>query len=151
MSTSYKMPTITIRFIRTGEDTTKDDDDVLSIRYSHMHGPHTMVNCLFAPGQMSKKTGHEFVDSMENVIEYLALTFKLLRRDSDPYDSIQADIPAYPSLLFSVSTFKPSTQRLVLKALASVMMDWPCTVDLCKDNSRGRYFATSDCMDVDDE
>lgn len=152
MTTSSNMPAITIRYIRSGEDTTASDDDTLRITYSHVQNDtqDIVVRCVFTPGQQSKKVGHEFYDTIPNVLEYLMVTFKLLRRDNDPYDSVQADIPAYPSFLFSVDKLKPSTQRLLIKAVSSVMNDWPWLTTSCKEKNCGRYFSNCDCMEIEE-
>ncbi len=152
--TTPTMPAITLRYIRS-DPSTEEDDDTLRITFSHFtnNNQDPVMKCVFTPGQQNTKKSHEFFDLVDNVEEYLALTFKLLRRDDDPYDSIQADIPAYPSFIFSISNFKPSCQRLVLKAISSVMNDWPwytkSSKSSCTEKDCGRYFAPCDCMEVD--
>ena len=149
------MPAITIRYIRSGPDA-PDQDDTLRITYSHCNPEtqETITKCVFTPGDQSKKKGQEFYATSHELMVYLSLTFKLLRRDDDPYDSVQVDLPVYPQFLFMVSNFKNTKQNLILRAVASVVFDWPSFASEskeCNDNACGRYYASCDCMEVEND
>lgn len=153
MSEESMTPSITIRFIRFSEpgQDDKKNDDVLRINPSEWNCG--MFKCSFTLGKTTKQYSHEFEADADNLYEYLRLTLALLRRDDDPFENIQFDLPAYPQFLFTIKTFGPKKQTLILDAISSVVKDWPVSVVKskdnapCKDYSCGRYFASCDCMD----
>lgn len=89
---------------------------------------------------------YSFNDSWENVVAYLKQVFELLVVDESPYDGLQFNLPAYPSVVISVQKATDyQTMMPIWSMIQSVALGWPATLELPSDSAKS--YSMSICSD----
>ena len=108
---------INIRFIRQNEKHAKNDDQM---RIWSSDGQTFTVS--FKSGDTKKSTVTTLSDSA--VFRWMRHTINLLEKDSDPFQSIQLDLPLMPSVLINAKELGSSYNR-ILDAVEFHLDNWP--------------------------
>ena len=108
---------INIRFIRRNEKFAKNDDQM---RIWSNDGQTFMV--MFKTGDTKKSVITTLSDSA--VFRWVRYTIGLLERDSDPFQSVQLDLPLMPSVLINAKELDSAYNR-ILDAVEFHLDNWP--------------------------
>ena len=114
---------LTLRFIRKKNDN-GSADDVLRITPSEEPGSFIVKfnpTKSFAIGDFNQKVSW----SRDQVYDYVANLLTLLTFDSDPFESVQLDLPLAPSLLFDVSTLSERIPYIARFLYTNLTNPWP--------------------------
>ena len=87
---------ITIRFIRKGESPNTDAKVVI-----HNVG-EDLYSLSFTDGYSEVRRTHSAILNDRNLFRWLRITLRLLEHDSDPFDSVQMDLPIMPSFMVDI-------------------------------------------------
>ena len=87
---------IAIRFIRKNE--TSDTDVKVFIQ----NVGKDLYSLSFTDGYSDTPRTHSAILNDRNLFRWLRITLRLLEKDSDPFDSIQMDMPIMPSFMVDV-------------------------------------------------
>jgi hypothetical protein len=100
-----------------------DKDDVIKIRPSETK--EALLNVHY--NDRYSKKDYRFDDSWENVAVYLKRILTVLPTDSDPFESVQFSLPAYPSLMVKVDDipYEEDFVKTVFRMMKSVVNGWP--------------------------
>jgi hypothetical protein len=123
----------TIRCIRSTKDT--DNDDLITIKPYIVCDSSTGAQLRYAvnheAGHESSPNGtvHKSLSSMNAsaLHTYIDTLFDLLYYDEDPFDTIQVDIPGFPSILIRTSNLDLVRERVLcyLKDITASPNSWP--------------------------
>jgi hypothetical protein len=123
----------TIRCIRSTKDT--DNDDLITIKPYIVCDSSTGAQLQYAvnheAGHESSPNGtvHKSLNSMNAsaLHTYIDTLFDLLYYDEDPFDTIQVDIPGFPSILIRTSNLDLVRERILcyLKDITASPNSWP--------------------------
>ena len=109
-------PNIRMRFIRKKGDS-KTDDLVTIERLGR-----DLFLCSFKDGN-SKKTDSLILNDRK-LFWWLRIILRLVKKDSDPFASVQFDMPLMPSILADIRTID-SFYHTILDAIEFHMDNWP--------------------------
>ena len=87
---------ITIRFIRKGESPNTDAKVVI-----HNVGEN-LYSLSFTDGYSEVRRTHSAILNDRNLFRWLRITLRLLEHDSDPFESVQMDLPIMPSFMVDI-------------------------------------------------
>jgi len=81
-----------------------------------------------------KRTKFSFTASATGVREYLETTLNLLRKDDEPFQRLQFNLPAYPRIMVDLKKIQDAEfMETIWRAIASICDDWPEHVrDICE-------------------
>jgi hypothetical protein len=123
----------TIRCIRSVKDT--NNDDLITIKPYIVCDSNTGAQLQYAvnheAGHESSPNGtvHKSLSSMSasTLYGYIDTLFDLLYYDEDPFDTIQVDIPGFPSILIRTSNLDLVRERVLcyLKDITASPNSWP--------------------------
>ncbi len=100
-------------------------DDVIFIR------PHAEMQGVFTVKYTDNDSGHVyyFEDSWEEVTAYLAQIFAVLPLDRRPYEGVQFNLPAYPTIWIKTKeTTCPCVMEPIWDILNTLARGWPALV-----------------------
>ncbi len=100
-------------------------DDVIFIR------PHAEMQGVFTVKYTDNDSGHVyyFEDSWEEVTAYLAQIFAVLPLDRRPYEGVQFNLPAYPTIWIKTKeTTCPCVMEPIWDILNTLARGWPVLV-----------------------
>jgi len=117
---------INIRFIRTN-GSPKNDDKVIISRLPYSQD--NRFNLSYTYGDTNVKTPHQVVLAPDAVFRWMRNIIGLLEKDSDPFESVQLDLPFMPSVLFDVPKLSDAYHPL-LDAIEFHLDNWPATTFL---------------------
>jgi hypothetical protein len=107
---------ISIRLLRAGVDDDSRDD-----RIAIVHKGEDMYHLYFKDADMKENTSHFTLLTGDELDSYLESFFFLLSRDSDPFRSIQFNIPCMPCLLYTVDELRKPKIRDSLNTLFPIL------------------------------
>jgi hypothetical protein len=107
MSSSYSSYAIEIIFIRSDEHggNGPKTDDVIKVRKDYDSGEFEII---YKDRADSQSSVYHTLFSLyrQRVIDHIYLTLKSLCMDEEPFHQVQFNLPAMPSLIVSIDTFK---------------------------------------------
>lgn len=107
-----------------------EKDDVINIR------PNAEMPGVFAVKYSDRDSGitYYFEDSWEGVSSYLGEIFAALPLDRRPYQGVQFNLPAYPTIWIKTSeTTCPCVMEPIWDILNTLARGWPALVKSPKD------------------
>jgi len=115
-------PSITVRFIRTNEKVSSNDDRVCI----HRVGAN-QYSLAYTYGHSKKiKNKQRVTLTDDQVFRWMRFTIGLIEKDAEPFELIQIDLPYMPSVVFNVSEIDDAYHR-ILDALNFHLNVWPPT------------------------
>jgi len=100
-----------------------DSDDVIKIQPSQ--DKQGLLNVYYKDKESKKN--YTFDDTWEKVAVYLRRIFTVLPYDSDPFESVQFTLPAYPSVMLKVEDipYEEEFLQTMFRMMRSVVNGWP--------------------------
>lgn len=105
---------IVIRLLRSDPE---EEDDMIAI----VHDVDEVYQLYYKDANMKGDVAHFMFLTGEKLDVYLESLFFLLTRDSDPFRSVQLNIPCMPSLLFKVEDLKKKKLRETLNTILPLL------------------------------
>jgi hypothetical protein len=99
---------IVIRLLRSGPE---NEDDSRDDKIAILRSVENVYELYYKDANMKGEVCHFKLLTADELDTYLECLFYLLTRDSDPFLSIQLNIPCMPCLLFRVEDLKKTTLR----------------------------------------
>ena len=140
----------TIRCIRSVKDTA--NDDLITIKPFIVCDSNTGIQLQYAvnheAGHESSPSGsmHKSLSSMDanTLHHYIDTLFDLLYYDEDPFETIQVDIPGFPSILIRTSNLDLVRERVLcyLKDMAQSPNSWPLNTSTKRINKSVSSYVT---------
>jgi hypothetical protein len=120
-STETYFAPILVYLTRSKKDA--DKDDLIKIRPSTEN--ERLLNVYYKDKDSNKN--YSFDDTWDNVVVYLKRILMVLPFDSDPFNSVQFTLPAYPSVMIRVDDILDSELfiQTVFDMMKSVVNGWP--------------------------
>jgi hypothetical protein len=106
---------ITLRFLRSGEPET--NDDLVTV----VHQGDDLYHVYFKDGNWNTDTSHMTALTGDELDEYLSNLFFLITRDSQPFRSVQLNIPCMPCIMLDVSDLKKKGIRRSLQTILPIL------------------------------
>ena len=99
---------ISIRLLRSGDDSDdKSRDDQIAI----VEKGGDLFEVYYHSGDWDKKTAHFIQLSGDELDQYLHCLFFLLTRDSDPFHSVQFNVPCMPCIMLALEDMRKKGVR----------------------------------------
>lgn len=109
---------ISIRLLRSGPDNEdKTRDDQIAIVEMGNNNFDVYYHC----GDWETKTAHFVQMTGDELDQYLWALFFLLTRDSDPFRSVQFNVPCMPAVLISIEDMKKKGVRSALETILPIL------------------------------
>ena len=109
---------ISIRLLRSGEDSDdKSRDDQIAI----VEKGNDEFEVYYHSGDWEKKTAHFLQLSGEDLDQYLECLFFLLTRDSDPFRSVQFNVPCMPCIMLDMDDMRKKGVRSALGTILPLL------------------------------
>lgn len=109
---------IVIRLLRSGPE---NDDDSRDDKIAIVHDVEDVYQLYYNDANMKGDVAHFKLLTGEELDVYLESLFFLLTRDSDPFISVQLNIPCMPCLLYKVEDLKKLKLRETLNTILPLL------------------------------
>lgn len=121
---------ITIRLLRKDAPLDPKKDVVIRIRHKGENVYHLFYTDTYA--KYSEGHDHMTVLEGDQLDTYLLSLFNLAGRDRDPFDSIQFDIPCFPTVLFHPKDMKDEDIQQALLDVMPLLVSASCVSKVAK-------------------
>ncbi len=109
---------ITFRLLRAGSDNFDEEkDDKITI----VHQGEDLYHLYFRDGDWTTKTSHMTALSGDELDSYLESLFFLLTRDSQPFRSIQLNVPCMPTIMLRIDDLRKKGIRNCLRTVLPIL------------------------------